>query len=65
MTDTERELHIKACGQLMEQAYANYEASGSFSDIGEAHAWRKAMQDAINGRSAEQVARMEQERGIA
>lgn len=65
MTDNERELHIKSCGQLMEQAMGNYEASGSFHDIADAHAWRMAMEAAIKARTPQTVARMESERGLA
>lgn len=65
MTDNERELHIKSCGRLMEQAMGNYEASGSFHDIADAHAWRMAMEAAIKARTPQKVARMEEQLGLA
>lgn len=50
--DEKRELHIKHCGDMMEANYAqgNREA---------AMAWLQAQNEAIKGRSAAQVARME------
>ena len=64
MTDTERERHISDCGRLMEAAMARYAESSDLADLGDAHRWRLAMEQAINGRSAEQVTRMEVERGL-
>ena len=65
MTDSERELHIKSCGQPMEQAMGNSEAPGSFHDIADAHAWRMAMEAAIKARTPQKVARMEEQLGLA
>lgn len=65
MTDTERERHIADCGKLMQAAMARYQQSSDLADLGDAHHWRMAMEEAIKGRSAAQVARMEQERGLA
>lgn len=58
MSDDERELHIKHCGDLMEECYrqGNSEA---------AHGWLQAMNQAIQARSPEQVARMEKAAGLA
>jgi hypothetical protein len=65
MSDQEREAHIKACGVLMEDAMQRYYETGDFGHRGEADRWRLLMQEAIKGRSPEQVKRMEQERGLA
>ena len=65
MTFTERESHIKHLGEQMLAAHARYEASGCFSDIGEAHACRLQMQRAISLRNPAQVAAMEAERGLS
>jgi hypothetical protein len=63
-TDAEREHAIVLLGQQMQAAYARYEASGCFSDLGEAHSKRMLMEALIRGRSASQVARMEAARGL-
>lgn len=52
MTDAERELHIKHCGQLMADAYKR-------GDVAEARLWLDAQNQAIQARSSRQVARME------
>lgn len=65
MTDEERERHIRSCGTLMEAAMQRWHDHGDFADRGEADRWRLLMQEAIKGRSAAQVARMERERGLA
>ena len=64
LSDQELEEHIKHCGELMEQAYARWEASGCFGDRGEADGWRITMERAIADRSAVQVAALEAERGL-
>jgi hypothetical protein len=64
MTDDEREQHIKDCGWLMEDAMRRHCETGCFSYRGEADRWKLLMHEAIRGRSAEQVARMEAERGL-
>ncbi|MHB1201473.1 MAG: hypothetical protein ACYCZ6_18360 [Polaromonas sp.] len=64
ITTQEIEIHIKQCGQLMQDAYARYEVSGDFSERGEADAWRMTMERAIALRSPAVVASMEAERGI-
>jgi hypothetical protein len=63
--DAEREAHIVACGNLMQAAYARYEAHGCFGDRGEANYWRRVQAEAIAARSPEQVVRMEAARGLA
>jgi hypothetical protein len=65
MSDEERELHIRDCGWLMEDAMRRYCETGCFSHRGEADRWKLLMEEAIRGRSAEQVARMEREKGLA
>ena len=52
MTDAEREAHIKDCGRLMQKAYSE-------GNRQEAEQWMQAQKEAIKGRSAAQVARME------
>jgi hypothetical protein len=52
MTDQEREEYIKACGERMQKAYE----AGNRED---AELWLQAQNEAIKGRSAGQVARME------
>lgn len=64
MSDQERELHIKDCGELMQAAMARYEASNNLHDRADADAWRILMEKAIKARSPEQVARMEKEKGL-
>lgn len=65
LQDAELERHIASCGYLMLEAYKRYEQSHCFSDKGEADRWMLLMNEAIKGRSAAQVTRMEQERGLA
>jgi len=65
MTDTEREAHISDCGRLMQAAMQRYAESGDLADLGDAHRWRRLMEEAIKGRSAEWVQRVEMERGLA
>lgn len=62
---TEREAHIRDCGRLMEAAMARYAESSDLADLGDAHRWRLAMEQAIKGRSAEQVTRMEKNAGLS
>jgi hypothetical protein len=64
ITDEERELHIRAAGQLMQEAMARWEAEGNFMDRGDAAYWLRIQNEAIKGRSAAQVARMEADRGL-
>jgi hypothetical protein len=65
MTDTERERHIADCGRLMQAAMARYQQSSDLADLGDAHRWRRLMEEAIAGRSAGQVARMEKNAGLS
>jgi hypothetical protein len=64
MSDRERELHIKDCARLMEDAMARYYETGCFSHRGDADRFRLLMEEAIRGRSPEQVAKMESELGL-
>lgn len=65
LSDEEREDHIRDCSWLMELAYARYAEGGNFADRGEADRWMRLRDEAVRGRSASQVARMEAERGLA
>ena len=65
MTSLERETQIRQAGVLMMAAYARYEASGCFSDRGEADAHRLKMEAAIAQRRPTEVAAMESDRGLA
>jgi len=58
MTDTEREDRIRQCGEQLQAAYAA-------GDRQQAQECLREQQTLIRGRSSEQVARMEQERGLA
>ena len=57
MTDPELEQHIADLGLLIERAMAE-------GDRAAAVAWAAARADAIKARSPQQVARMEEERGL-
>lgn len=57
MNDAELEQHIADLGRLIEKAYAE-------GDRAAALAWNDARTAAIMARSPEQVARMEEERGL-
>lgn len=65
LTDDERESLIRRAGRMMRLAMARYERSNCFSDRGMADYWRMTMQADIRARSPAQIARMEQERGLA
>ncbi len=78
-SDAEREYAIKQAGIALEEAQreverctALYDESGLFSDMAALHLAvdqrddaRRYMEALIRGRSAEQVARLESERGLA
>ena len=64
-TDDDREQAIVRAGNAMKAAFARYEGSSNFADLGDAHRARMSMESLIRGRSAAQVARMEQERALA
>ncbi|MBL0390562.1 hypothetical protein JJ685_05340 [Ramlibacter monticola] len=64
MTDEQRESEIRRAGEEMQRAYAQYTKHGCLSDLGRAHHLLGRMGALIEGRSPEQVARMEAERGL-
>lgn len=63
--DQQREKHITAMSLLVEGAMSRWEASGCFHARGQADSYRISMEALINGRSAAQVARMEEALGLA
>ena len=64
LTDGEREAAIGLAASLVEYHMELYEISGCFTDRGNADRARLSMEALIKGRSAEAIARMEQERGL-
>lgn len=64
-SDEDREQQIRQAGLDMQHAYWEYERTGDLGSLGEAHKHRIRMTELIRGRSPQQVARMEQERGIS
>lgn len=48
----------------MQKHYAEWETNSCFASLGSAHHARILMEKLIAGRSAAQVAKMEQERGL-
>jgi hypothetical protein len=65
MSDAEREAAIVQAGKAIEHYMAEYERTGCFGARGDADRSRRLMEMLIRGRSPEQVARMERERGLA
>lgn len=65
MTDQQREKSITDLGLLVEGAMSRWEATGCFHARGQADGYRIAMEALINGRSAAQVASMEEALGLA
>jgi hypothetical protein len=65
MSDKERELHIKSLGLVVEDCMQRWHETGCFAYRGDADRFRLLMEEAIKGRSAAQVRRMEKERGLA
>jgi hypothetical protein len=65
MMDADRESAIAHAGQQMLAWMAEYERTGCFAHRGCADFWRIRMQTLIAGRSAGQVQRMEEARGLA
>lgn len=65
MTDTERESEIARLTQEMEAAYAIWQSDGCFAARRDADRLMRQRDDLVRGRSAERVARMESERGLA
>ena len=64
MTDTQRESEIARLSAEMEAAYALWQSDGCFAAKGRADSLMRQRDDLVRGRSAEQVARMELERGL-
>ena len=64
MTDTAREAEIARLSAEMEAAYAIWQSDGCFAARGDAARLMRQRDDLVRGRSAEQVARMELERGL-
>lgn len=65
LTDGEREAAIALAASLIEHHMELYEISGNFADRGNADRARLSMEALIKGRSAEFVAKLERERGLA
>ena len=65
MTDDTREAEIARLTAEMEAAYAIWQSDGCFAARGDADRLMRQQDDLVRGRSAEQVARMEAERGLA
>lgn len=63
-TDDDREQAIVRAGNAMKAAFARYEGSSNFADLGDAHRARMSMESLIRGRSAAQVTRMEADREL-
>jgi hypothetical protein len=63
MSAQEREEEIKRAGADVEAAWKEYE-DGDPLALNQAHDARRRMEGLIRGRSADQVARMERERGL-
>lgn len=65
MTDTDREAEIARLSAEMEAAYAIWQSDGCFAARGDADRLMRQRDDLVRGRSAERVAQMEAERGLA
>lgn len=65
LTDEDRETAIQQATEAFERAWMRWEGSGCFAARGDAERFMHLRDDLIRGRSAAQVARMEQERGFA
>jgi len=65
MTDTERESEIARLTQEMEAAYAIWQSDGCFAARGDADRLMRERDELVRSRSAERVAQMEAERGLA
>jgi hypothetical protein len=65
MTSDEREAAIQRAGSLMERRYFDWAATSDPKALSEAHEAKELMRQLIAGRSAEAVAQMERERGLA
>lgn len=64
-SDDDREAAIKRAGAALEKHMAQWEETGCFAARGDADRARRLMELLIAGRSAEQVAKMERERGLS
>ena len=64
MTDTAREDEIARLSAEMEAAYAVWQSDSCFAAKDRADSLMRQRDDLVRGRSAEQVARMERERGL-
>ena len=62
--DDENEAHIASLNQLILECYAAYTAFGCEEDRAEAQHYAWMRNEAVKARSAYQVARMEQDRGL-
>ena len=65
MTDADREAEIARLSAEMEAAYAIWQSDGCFAARGDADRLMRERDDLVRGRSAERVAQMEAERGLA
>lgn len=65
MTDAEREEAIQRAGKAIEKHMAIWASDGCMAARGDVDRARQSMEALIAGRSPEQVARMEAERGLA
>ena len=62
--DDLREQFIRRAGVQLEAAYSHWEVTGCAVARHEAERWRVEMERSIKGRSAAQIARLEQQRGL-
>jgi hypothetical protein len=65
LSDSEREAAIKRAGELIVHYMNLWEKTSDFQYRGDADRARRLMEILIKGRSPEQIARMERERGLA
>lgn len=65
MTDEEREAAAYRAGVAMQAWYSKYQSTGDPQALSIAHHHMTQMVSILAGRSPEQIARMEQERGLA
>jgi hypothetical protein len=63
--DAQREVEILHAGREIEEHMRQYAETGDFAARGAADRARLRMEELIRGRSAEVVARLEQEKGLA
>jgi hypothetical protein len=65
LSDSAREAAIELAKKALERHYSTWEKTGCFSAKGMADRARLSMEALIRGRSAEYVAELERERGLA